>query len=105
MRWKLQLAIALAMLATSVVAANAAQTINVGIKGLKFTPAQVTAHVGDTVVWTNQDPMPHTSTARTGEWDLSVPPGQSASFVAAKAGTFAYFCRIHASMGGKLVVN
>jgi plastocyanin len=104
MRWKLQLAIAIATLAASVVGAQAA-TINIIIKGLKFTPAAVTAHVGDTIVWTNQDPMPHTATARSKDWDLSIPPGQSASFVVAKAGVFDYFCRIHASMSGKLTVN
>jgi plastocyanin len=102
MRWRLGV-IAGAALLFAATGASAA-TINVTIKGHKFSPAAVTAHVGDEIVWTNEDPSPHTSTAKTGEWDLSVPSGKSATLVA-KAGTFDYFCKIHPSMKGKLTVD
>ena len=44
--------------------AGAAETLKVTIKGFKFMPAEVTADVGDTIEWTNQDAMPHTATTR-----------------------------------------
>ena len=103
MHWKLG-AIAGTALLFAVTGASAA-TINVTIKGHKFSPAAVTAHVGDTVVWTNEDGGPHTSTATSKDWDMSVPPGKSASLTVAKAGAFDYFCKIHPSMKGKLTVE
>jgi plastocyanin len=102
MYWKSAAIVGTALL-FAVTGASAA-TINVTIKGHKFSPAAVTAHVGDKIVWTNEDASPHTSTAKTGECDLSVPPGKSATLVA-KAGTFDYFCKIHPSMKGQLTVN
>jgi plastocyanin len=103
MHWKLGAIVGTALL-FAVTGANAA-TINVTIKGHKFSPAAVTAHVGDKIVWTNEDASPHTSTATSKDWDLSVPPGKSASLMVAKAGAFDYFCKIHPSMKGKLTVN
>jgi plastocyanin len=105
MPWKLGIAIAGIALLAAVGNANAAETINVTIKGLKFTPSAVTAHVGDTIVWTNEDAMPHTSTARDKTWDLPIPPGKSASLIVATAGAFDYFCKIHPSVTGKLTVE
>ena len=105
MQWKLGVAIAATALFAVASSAAAAATIKVEIKGFKFSPAAVTAHVGDTIVWTNDDPMPHTATARTGEWDVPIAPGKSASFVIAKVGTFDYFCKIHPGMTGKITVN
>ena len=38
--------------------ASAAETIRVAIDKLTFAPAQVSAHVGDTIEWLNHDPSP-----------------------------------------------
>ena len=103
MHWKLGVILGTALL-FAVTGASAA-TINVTIKGLKFTPAAVTAHIGDKIVWTNEDPMAHTATATDKAFDLPVAPGKSASLMVAKAGTFDYFCKIHPHMKGKLTVN
>ena len=35
---------------------------------LAFVPAQVSAHVGDTIEWVNADFVAHTATARNGAW-------------------------------------
>ena len=104
MKWTSGIAVAVAAMVLGIAAASAA-TIKVTIKGLKFLPAEVTAHVGDTIEWTNQDPMAHTATARNKDWDVSVPAGKVASVVIAKAGAVDYFCRIHPSMTGKIVVS
>jgi plastocyanin len=44
--------------------ALASETIRVSIDKLKFDPAQVSAHVGDTIEWVSSDIVAHTATAR-----------------------------------------
>ncbi len=105
MQWKSGIAIAAILSFAAITSAAAAETIKVTIKGFKFSPAAVTAHVGDTIEWTNNDPMAHTSTAKTGDWDLSLPAGKSGSVVLKKAGAVDYFCKIHPSMTGKVTVE
>ncbi len=38
---------------------------------LTFAPAEVTIRVGDTVVWTNESPIPHTATGDPGQNPLA----------------------------------
>jgi plastocyanin len=85
------------------VSAHAA-TIQVTIDKLVFAPAEVTAKVGDTIEWSNKDNLPHTSTARNGDWNVSIAPKQTARVVLKKAGTVDYFCNFHPSMKGRVVV-
>ena len=86
------------------VAARAA-TVEVTIDKLVFTPAEVTAKVGDTVVWTNKDILAHTATATNGAWNVVIAPKQSGKLVVKQAGTFDYFCKYHPNMKGKLTVT
>ncbi len=104
MKWTSRIAVAAAAMMALGVATASAATIKVTIKGLKFSPAEVTAQVGDTIEWTNEDPMAHTATARNKDWDIPIPAGKSASVTIAKAGDVDYFCRIHPSMTGKVIV-
>ena len=53
--------------------ALAAETIRVTIDKLKFTPTQVSAHVGDTIEWVSSDFVAHTATARNKDWDVAIP--------------------------------
>jgi plastocyanin len=74
---------------------------------LKFAPADITAHVGQLVVWTNKDVLvPHTATEDHHLWDLAGTYGQTpinpagfspGNFVERyfEAGTEHYFCRVH----------
>ena len=48
---------------------------------LAFTPAQVSAHVGDTIEWANADFVAHTATARDGAWDVMIPAKATKSVV------------------------
>jgi plastocyanin len=50
-----------------------ADVIQIKIQNLAFTPAQVSAKVGDTVGWANADFVAHTATARDGAWDVMLP--------------------------------
>ncbi|OWW21846.1 cupredoxin domain-containing protein [Noviherbaspirillum denitrificans] len=88
------------------VAAKAAEH-TVVIEGMQFAPATLEVRPGDTVIWKNKDPYPHTATAVGGSGFDSgeIKPDRSWKFVAKKAGTFPYECTLHKTMTGKLVVK
>ena len=44
----------------------------IDVDKLAFTPAQVSAHVGDTIEWANADFVAHTATGRKKEWDVTI---------------------------------
>ena len=82
-----------------------AETIRVEAKALAFSPAQVTAHVGDTVEWANADFVDHTATARNHDWDVQLPPDSTKRVVLKKVGAIEYFCRFHPNMTGTVTVE
>src|SRR5437764_12284045 len=88
--------VAAAIAGTAVPAA--ADTIHIEAKSLVFTPAQVSAHVGDTIEWVNSDFVAHTATAKNHDWDVAMPPNSKKTLVLKKAGTVEYFCRFHPNM-------
>lgn len=91
--------------ATGEAAAHKPATVRVTIDGAKFSPADVTAHPGDTVIWTNKDILAHTVTAQSGAFDSKViAPGGTWKFVVRKAGDFPYKCSFH-PMTGTLKVH
>ena len=91
-------------LALTIVAAPAqAETIQVTIDKLVFSPATVEAKVGDTIEWVNKDVFAHTATVKGG-WEVMIPSKKSASLTLKAAGPVDYFCRFHPNMKGRLVV-
>jgi plastocyanin len=84
--------------------ANAA-VIQIKMAQVAFAPAQVSAHVGDTIEWMNDDIVAHTATARNGDWDVMVQPNGKASVTLKSAGTIDYYCRLHPNMGGSIAVS
>ena len=79
---------------------------DVDISGFAFSPATVTVSVGDMVTWTNNDGVTHTATADGGQFDTgNISGGGSDSTTFDTAGTFAYHCRIHSAMTGRVVVQ
>jgi plastocyanin len=80
-------------------------THRVVIDGLKYEPETLTVRRGDTIVWTNKDPFPHTVTA-PGKFDShDIPAGGSWKYVARVAGDYAYICTLHPNMKGMLRVE
>ena len=76
--------------------------------GSVFVPAIDTVAVGTTVTWKNNDGYAHTSTSDTGAWDTgNIPGGGSGTTTFNSAGTYAYHCTYHVSMGmkGTIVVK
>jgi len=78
----------------------------VAMRNFGFDPAVVTVAVGDTIVWTNADFVPHTSTARDSTWDSKTIPADSAwRFVARAPGRHVYYCVFHPNMQGTVEVR
>jgi plastocyanin len=82
-----------------------AAVIQIKMANVAYAPAQVSAHVGDTVEWTNDDIVAHTATARNGAWDLMMQPKNKASITLNALGTIEYYCRFHPNMVGSITVS
>jgi plastocyanin len=70
-----------------------------------ISPAEASAKVGDTIEWVNKDVFAHTATANNGDFDVTLPPNKSASFVLKKAGNVDYYCRFHPNMRATLKIE
>ncbi|HEY4074487.1 MAG TPA: cupredoxin family copper-binding protein [Herbaspirillum sp.] len=76
------------------------------IEAMTFKPDVVQAKVGDTIVWTNKDPFPHTATNdKNGLHSPDIAPGASWKFKAKTEGEFSYICTAHPTMKGKIHVT
>ena len=89
----------------SAASALAGETMQVKISDLAFSPVEVTARVGDTIQWVNDDFVDHTATAtKGGDWDVMIVAGKQAEQQLTRAGDIDYFCRFHPFMKGKITV-
>jgi plastocyanin len=82
-----------------------AATIQVKLEKLGFLPAEITAHVGDTIEWVNSDFVAHTATARDGSWDVLIPVNAKKTVVLKTEGTVDYYCKFHPNMTGKILIS
>jgi plastocyanin len=80
------------------------KTHHVAIKGFKFDPEKLEVEAGDTVVWTNEDIVPHTVTADKFK-SKSMDKGESYSLKTKQKGDFPYICKFHPSMNAELIVR
>jgi plastocyanin len=81
-----------------------ADTITVTIDNLVFSPAEINAEVGDTIMWINKDAMVHTATVKDG-WEVKIPPNKTVMQVLQTVETVDYYCRFHPNMKGRLTVS
>jgi plastocyanin len=79
---------------------------------MNFALPNITAPVGTTITWRNDDPVPHTVTSgKDGQfdgagWDSPViPTGQTFRLPLTKTGAFPYTCRIHPSLNATVTVS
>lgn len=84
--------------------ALAGEVVKVHISDLAFAPADITGRVGDTVEWVNGDFIDHTATAKSGDWDITIPAGTTGQVQLTRAATIEYFCRFHPGMTGTIHV-
>jgi len=72
-----------------------------------FEPTVVRVQPGDQITWNNSDPDEHTVTGASmsfGNYD-PIAGGGSVSYVFEQSGVFPYFCVLHPSMVGAVVVG
>jgi plastocyanin len=81
-----------------------AATQTVVVKNLSFGAQPTTINVGDSVTWTNQDPVAHTVTANNAAFDKPLPANGTVTIAFTAAGSYAYHCSIHPFMTGTIVV-
>ena len=87
-------------------AAEASKTAQVNISDFEYSPATVTIPVGGTVTWTNHDTASHTVTSNDKIIQSNtLAPGASYSHTFTKIGTYNYFCSIHPTMKGEIIVQ
>jgi len=85
--------------------ARAAETA-VRIANFTFGPQETTVKAGTTVVWTNEDDIPHTVTSTTRKFaSPALDTDQTFSFTFTTPGTYKYFCTLHPNMTGTIVVT
>lgn len=83
----------------------AAKEIHVDVRNIAFSPASVSAHVGDIVEWNNKDFVAHSATAKDGGWDINLPPHATGKMTLKKAGRIDYYCKYHPNMTGEITVS
>jgi plastocyanin len=80
---------------------------NVTIAGMQFQPATIRVNAGEEVTWINNAAMPHTVTGRE-DGKLSsarLNQGSVFSHTFKKPGTYIYYCALHPSMTGVVIVE
>ena len=95
---------------TFVAAKSADKSHKVTIKHLKYDPPAMTVKPGETVVWTNEDDNDHT--VISDDMDKKKPlfasdnlgNGDKYSHTFDQKGEFAYHCKYHPRMKGKITV-
>jgi plastocyanin len=76
----------------------------INIQDFAFTPSVATVKRGTTITWTNNDSVPHL--IKFDKFDSKeLKTGESFSFSFSVAGTYDYYCSIHPSMKGTIIVE
>ena len=78
-------------------------TVRVTIEKMAFVSAEIEVKAGQTIEWTNEDPVAHTATVKGG-WEVMIPRGKSATRVVEASDSVDYYCRFHPNMEGRITV-
>lgn len=81
---------------------------SVTIQNFAYHPQVLTVTAGTTVTWTNQDTVQHTVTADAGSGGFSsalLSQGQTFRHTFTRPGTYQYYCEVHTSMRGTIIVK
>jgi plastocyanin len=81
---------------------GAAETIQITVDKVAFTPAQVSAHVGDTIEWVSADFVAHTATAR---WEVAIPVKGTGRVTLKSRAEIEYYCRFYPNRVGHISVT
>jgi len=79
---------------------------SVSIVDFAFSPSYVEIPAGGTVSWYNAGSAPHTVTSSSGAFGSgTISPGGGYGVTLTVPGTYTYYCSIHPSMSGTIVVT
>ena len=80
---------------------------SIGIDNFAFEPKTLTVAAGTSVTWVNRDDVPHLIISTTGKFPNSKVLDTDQQHVATfdSPGEYPYFCSIHPTMVGKIVVK
>jgi plastocyanin len=86
--------------------ASGGKVVPVAMKDILFVPEKVTARVGQSVRWTNEDDVEHTVKASKGAdfESKTLSKGDTYGAKLTKTGTIDYVCTIHPSQRGTITV-
>ncbi len=93
---------------TSVSRVNIAAGSGANTNSSGFTPTTITVVLGvnNTVVWSNDDSVPHTVTANEGTFSSgNMNPGDTFSWTFSTIGNYSYHCSYHPWMKGTIIVK
>ena len=71
-----------------------------------FSPAELEVPVNTKITWIQKDSAPHDVTSINNEFKSPIlNKDEEFSYTFTKAGDYNYYCRIHPSMKGKIIVK
>jgi len=98
-------AAATGVLAALPAAATSATQHEIKIHRFKFTPDSITVKPGDTIRWTNNDPVSHDATAKDKSWNINtLRPNNSDTITVTADMVTQYYCTIHPFMKASITI-
>jgi plastocyanin len=86
--------------------ATKSQEVVVKIDNFSFMPHDIMVAAGTTVIWVNNDDIPHTVVSTSDVFkSKALDTDDKFSFKFDKPGTYEYFCSIHPKMTAKVIVQ
>lgn len=76
----------------------------VSISNFSFSPATLTIKAGQTVMWQNNDSVPHSVVGSVFK-SSTIKQGEGFGFTFSQPGEYNYNCGLHPSMQGKIIVE
>jgi plastocyanin len=101
----IRVALAAAVFASLTAGLAGADEVKVAISNFTFAPQQLTIKAGTTIVWTNEDDIPHTIVSPPNVRSKPLDSEDKFSFTFTTPGTYKYFCSLHPHMTGTIVVE
>ena len=90
----------------AVPATASASEAEVQIDNFTFTPGAINIKAGTRVTWINHDDIPHTVDSTEGKFRSgALDTDDKFEFRFAEPGEYAFYCRIHPKMTGKIIVH
>ena len=101
----LQVAVLAGVTVVPITAAQAADA-TVRIENFTFAPQNLAVKIGTTVIWDNEDDIPHTVASSTKLFrSNALDTGDKFPFTFTTPGVYQYFCSLHPHMIGTIVVE